>query len=67
MRLSFGKAVGTAARVAPGQEIFTVYTIPQYLPQVKTALKSGGHKLPSPSYINISERTVPESPAPQQA
>ncbi|HOT03220.1 MAG TPA: 50S ribosomal protein L16 [Methanolinea sp.] len=67
MRLSFGKAVGTAARVAPGQEIFTVYTTPQYLAQVKTALRSGGHKLPSPSYITIQEKTVPESPTPEQA
>jgi len=67
MRLSFGKAVGTAARVAPGQEIFTVYTTPQYLAQVKTALRSGGHKLPSPSFITVSEKMVPESPAPQQA
>ena len=67
MRLSFGKAVGTAARVAPGQEIFTVYTTPQYLAQVKTALRSGGHKLPSASYITIQEKKVPESPTPEQA
>jgi len=67
MRLSFGKAVGTAARVAPGQEIYTAYTTPQYLAQVKTALRSGGHKLPSPSYVTIKEKAVPESPAPQQS
>ncbi len=67
MRLSFGKAVGTAARVASGQEIFTVYTTPQYLAQVKTALKAGSHKLPSPSYINIKENEVPDAPAPQKA
>jgi large subunit ribosomal protein L10e len=55
MRLAFGKAVGTAARVEPKQKIFTVYTSPQYLDKVKDALRHGGHKLPSPSYIIIEE------------
>lgn len=67
MRLSFGKAVGTAARVAPGQAIYTVYTTPQYLPQVKLALRSGGHKLPSPTFVTVEERSVPETPASPQA
>lgn len=67
MRLSFGKAVGTAARVASGQAIYSVYTTPNYLPQVKLALRSGGHKLPSPTYITTEEKAVPETPASQQA
>ncbi len=67
MRLSFGKAVGTAARVAPGQAIYTVYTTPQYLPQVKLALRSGGHKLPSPTFVTVEEKSVPETPASPQA
>lgn len=66
MRLSFGKAVGTAARVAPGQAIYTVYTTPQYLPQVKLALRSGGHKLPSPTFVSVEEKSVPETPASPQ-
>jgi len=53
MRLSFGKAVGTAARVESGQEVFTVYSTPQYLDKVKAAMRNGSHKLPSPSHLRI--------------
>jgi large subunit ribosomal protein L10e len=61
MRLAFGKAVGTAARVTSGQVIFTTYTTPQYIDKVKVALKSGGHKLPSPSYLTIIEKSSAET------
>ncbi len=54
MRLAFGKAVGTAARVMPNQMILTVFSTPQYLDKVKDALHHGGHKLPSPSHLKIS-------------
>lgn len=54
MRLAFGKAVGTAARVASDQRIFTVFSTPTYLEKVKDALRHGGHKLPSPSHLKIS-------------
>jgi large subunit ribosomal protein L10e len=54
MRLAFGKAVGTAARVMPNQMIFTVFSYPQYLDKVKDALRHGGHKLPSPSHLKVS-------------
>jgi large subunit ribosomal protein L10e len=54
MRLAFGKAVGTAARVMPGQMIFTVFSYPQYLDKVKDALRHGGYKLPTPSHLKIS-------------
>ena len=53
MRRSFGKAVGTAARVSPGQKIFTVYSEPQHLERVKNALRHGGHKLPSPVHFTV--------------
>ena len=53
MRLAFGKAVGTAARVAPKQKIFTVYTTEQYIEKAKVAMRSGGYKLPSPSRMVI--------------
>ena len=65
MRLAFGKAVGTAARVASGQIIFTVYTTPQYIEKSKDALWHGGQKLPSPTYIKIVEKNLPEDPAPE--
>jgi large subunit ribosomal protein L10e len=54
MRLAFGKAVGTAARVDPDQRIFSIFSTPQYLEKVKDALHHGGHKLPSPSHLKIS-------------
>jgi len=54
MRLAFGKAVGTAARVEPGQKIMTVFSTPQYLEKIKDALRHGGHKLPSPSHLKLS-------------
>jgi large subunit ribosomal protein L10e len=53
MRLAFGKAVGTAARVAPKQKIFTVYTNDQYIDKAKEAMRRGGYKLPSPSRLVI--------------
>jgi large subunit ribosomal protein L10e len=55
MRLSFGKAVGTAARVDSKQKIFTVYTTLQYVDKVKDALRHGGYKLPSPTHIIIEQ------------
>ena len=58
MRLSFGKAVGSAARVYPGQKILSVYTLTQNLEKVKDALRHGSHKLPSPSRIEITEHKV---------
>jgi large subunit ribosomal protein L10e len=54
MRLAFGKAVGTAARVASNQRIFTVFSTPTYLEKVKEALRNGAHKLPSPSHLKVS-------------
>jgi large subunit ribosomal protein L10e len=54
MRLAFGKAVGTAARVMANQRIFTVFSTPTYLEKVKEALRNGAHKLPSPSHLKVS-------------
>jgi len=59
MRLAFGKAVGTAARVAVHQKIFTVYTTPQYFEKAKEGLKKGTYKLPSPTRIVVVEKPVP--------
>jgi large subunit ribosomal protein L10e len=54
MRLSFGKAVGTAARVDANQKVMTVYSTPQYLEKIKDALHHGGYKLPTPSHLKVS-------------
>jgi len=53
MRLAFGKAVGTAARVEPKQKVISVFSTPQYLEKVKDALKHGSYKLPTPSRIIV--------------
>jgi large subunit ribosomal protein L10e len=54
MRMAFGKAVGTAARVEAGQKLFTLGVTPQYLNDAKIALTRAGHKLPSPIQIVIT-------------
>ena len=54
MRLSFGKAVGTAVRVTAGQRILSVYSTPQYLEKIKDALNHAGYKLPTPSHLKES-------------
>jgi large subunit ribosomal protein L10e len=58
MRLSFGKAVGSAARVYPGQKILSVYTLTQNLEKTKDALRHGAHKLPTPSRIEMATHKV---------
>ena len=55
MRLAFGKAVGTAARVAPRQELFTVWTTAQYIDAAKDALLHAGYKLPTPIRIVVED------------
>lgn len=67
MRLAFGKAVGTAARVQTGQIIFTTFTTAQYLEKTKMAMRSGGHKLPSHSYLTILEKDITAPAAIEQA
>lgn len=53
MRLSFGKPVGSAARVQPRQKVISVFTTPPYIDKAKVALSHGAHKLPSPCRILI--------------
>ncbi len=53
MRLAFGKAVGTAARVTAGQAVLTVFSTAQYLEKVKDAMRHGAHKLPSPAHLKV--------------
>ena len=48
MRLAFGKAVGTAARVDANQKILTVYSTPQYLEKIKDALQPRRPQAPDP-------------------
>lgn len=55
MRLSFGKAVGTAARVKPGQTIFTLSVGPENLAKAKEALRRARFKLPTPCRIVVEK------------
>lgn len=57
MRLSFGKPVGTAARVQEKQRVFTIWTSPQYVDKAKYALLHGGHKLPTPIRVVIENES----------
>ncbi len=54
MRMAFGKAVGTAARVTRRQKIFSIYTTEQYLEKSKEAMKAAGYKLPTPTRIVVT-------------
>ncbi len=53
MRLAFGKPVGTAARVVPGQVVLEVRVKKEHLEAAKEALRVGGSKLPLPTRIRV--------------
>jgi large subunit ribosomal protein L10e len=55
MRAAFGKAVGTAARVHPGQPIMTVRVPVANITAAKEALWSASMKLPTPCYVQIEK------------
>ncbi|NLI74334.1 MAG: 50S ribosomal protein L16 [Euryarchaeota archaeon] len=55
MRASFGKNVGTAARVRSGDVIMKVRMTRQAFPVAKRALKKACMKLPTPCYLEIEE------------
>jgi len=54
MRSSFGKAVGTAARVYPNQIIMSVETLKRNIQPAKDALKKAASKLPTPCIIKFA-------------
>lgn len=53
MRLAYGKPVGTAARVQPGQKIITIDTTEDNIEHAKVALQRAISKLPSPCRIEV--------------
>lgn len=53
MRLAFGKPIGTAARVYPGQEVIVTRVMKDQLAVAKEALKIAASKLPLPTRIII--------------
>lgn len=59
MRRSFGKPIGTAARVRPNQTIISVHVNADAVELARQSLKRGGAKLPMPCRIEV-EKTQPE-------
>lgn len=55
MRRSFGRPIGTAARVSAGQKILTVRTIKEFYGTAKTAIKRARMKLPMPCRRSIDK------------
>jgi large subunit ribosomal protein L10e len=60
MRRSFGKAIGTAARVEPDQAIITVRVRASALETAKESLKRGSAKLPIPCRITVKKIQSPD-------
>ncbi|MEM2994591.1 MAG: 50S ribosomal protein L16 [Candidatus Bathyarchaeia archaeon] len=60
MRRSFGKPIGTAARIEPNQTIATVNVNADGVEVAKEALKRGSAKLPIPCRIVIEKLPVEE-------
>jgi large subunit ribosomal protein L10e len=58
MRRSFGKPIGTAARVRPGQTIISVSVNHEYVDLMKECLKRGSAKLPMPCRIVIEKLKI---------
>ncbi len=55
MRLAFGKAIGTAARVREGQKIMTVFVAPTNFKLAKNSMISAGYKLPTPISLVVEK------------
>jgi len=55
MRLSFGKPIGTAARVYKGYEILEIKVKKEHLELAKRAAKVASSKIPLPSKISIEQ------------
>jgi large subunit ribosomal protein L10e len=61
MRRSFGKPIGTAARVKPNQTVISVFVNHDALELAKESLKRGSAKLPMPCRIVIEKLKVEEA------
>ncbi|HVO85883.1 MAG TPA: 50S ribosomal protein L16 [Candidatus Eisenbacteria bacterium] len=63
MRRSFGKPIGTAARVRPNQTIIGVFVNHDAVELMKESLKRGSAKLPMPCKIVIEKVNTEEAKA----
>ncbi|KXA94053.1 50S ribosomal protein L10e [candidate division MSBL1 archaeon SCGC-AAA259E19] len=55
MRKSFGRPIGLAARVSPGQHILTIRTTEEFYKEAKEALRRARMKLPFPSKSSLTK------------
>lgn len=55
MAHSFGKAVGLAARMKKGKEIFSIYIEPESIPLAKKALQAATYRLPMRTEIRVTK------------
>jgi large subunit ribosomal protein L10e len=55
MRQSFGKPVGTAARINPGERVFTIYCSVEDAPVAKDALRRAYNKMSPPCRIVVEK------------
>lgn len=55
MRLSFGKNVGTAARVKKNDVIISIQTTAEFYLAARDALRKAGMKFPSPTTIRVKK------------
>ena len=55
MRLSFGKNVGTAARVQKNDVIVSVQTTAEFYAAARDSLRKAGMKFPSPTTIHVKK------------
>ncbi|MGC9011500.1 50S ribosomal protein L16 [Thermogladius sp.] len=53
MRLSFGKPIGLAARVSPGDVIVELYVKKEHLDEAKKSMKIAASKLPLPTRVVV--------------
>jgi large subunit ribosomal protein L10e len=60
MRRSFGKAIGTAARIEPNQPLMTVRVKAAAMETTKESLKRGAAKLPIPCRVVVEKIQSPE-------
>lgn len=63
MRASFGRPIGTAARVKAGQTVISVNVNAEGVEAAKLALKRGSAKLPTPCQIVVEKAQVEEAKA----
>jgi len=61
MRGSFGKAIGTAARVRPDQTLISINVNADGVEAAKLALKRGSAKLPIPCRITVEKMQTEEA------